>query len=46
MASLHCNCEQVRMSIGKKKLSVMRVKQFKKQNVKTQPIQYKKEDAF
>jgi hypothetical protein len=43
---LHCNCEQVRMSIGKKKLSVMRVKQFKKQNVKTQPIQYKKEDAF
>ena len=43
---LHCNCEQVRMTIGKKKLSVMRVKQFKKQQVKTKSIQYKKEDAF
>jgi hypothetical protein len=34
------------MTIGKKKLSVMRVKQFKKQQVKTKSIQYKKEDAF
>ena len=42
----HCNCENVRVTIGKKKLSVIRLKQFEKEQFKIKERKFKKEDAF
>ena len=42
----HCNCENVRVTIGKKKLSVIRLKEFEKEQFKIKERKFKKEDAF
>ena len=42
----HCNCEHIRMNIGKKKLSVIKIKQFEKEQMKIKERKFKKEDAF
>ena len=42
----HCECEHVRMNIGKKKLSVIKLKQFEKEQFKVKERKFKKEDAF
>ena len=42
----HNGCEHIRMNIGKKKLSVIRLKQFEKEQIKIKERKFKKEDAF
>ena len=42
----HCGCEVVRMTIGKKKLSIIKVKEFEKEDIKIKNRVFKKEDAF
>jgi len=42
----HCSCEVVRMTIGKKKLSIIKVKEFEKQDMKVKDTVFKREDAF
>ena len=42
----HCGCEHVRMNIGKKKLSVIKLQQFEKEQIKIKERKFKKEDAF
>ena len=41
-----CNCDQVRIMVGKKKISVLKLEQFKKQQVEIKQKPFKKEDAF
>jgi hypothetical protein len=36
----------IRMNIGKKKLSVIKIKQFEKEQMKIKERKFKKEDAF
>ena len=42
----HCNCEVARMTIGKKKISVIKLKEFEKEDIKIKERVFKKEDAF
>ena len=42
----HCGCEVVRMTIGKKKLSIIKVQEFEKEDMKVKDRVFKKEDAF
>ena len=42
----HCGCDHIRMNIGKKKLSVIKLKQFEKEQIKIKERKFKKEDAF
>ena len=42
----HCNCEHVRMTIGKKKLSVIKLPEFEKEQIKIKERKFKQEDAF
>ena len=42
----HCGGEHVRMNIGKKKLSVIKLQQFEKEQIKIKERKFKKEDAF
>ena len=42
----HCGCEHIRMTIGKKKLSVIKLKQFEKEQTKIKDRKFKKEDSF
>ena len=42
----HCNCEVARMTIGKKKISVIKLKEFEKEDMKIKERVFKQEDAF
>jgi len=42
----HCGCEVVRMNIGKKKMSVIKLKEFEKEDMKIKERTFKREDAF
>ena len=42
----HCGCEVVRMNIGKKKISVIKLKEFEKEDMKIKDRTFKREDAF
>ena len=42
----HCGCEVVRMNIGKKKISVIKLKEFEKEDMKIKERTFKREDAF
>ena len=42
----HCGCEVVRMNIGKKKLSIIKVQEFEKEDMKVKERVFRKEDAF
>ena len=42
----HCNCEVARMTIGKKKISVIKLKEFEKEDMKIKDRVFRKEDAF
>ena len=42
----HCGCEHVRITVDKKKMSVIRVKQFEKQEFKPRNIKLKPETPY
>ena len=37
----HCGCDHIRMNIGKKKLSVIKLKQFEKEQIKIKERKFK-----
>ena len=42
----HCNCEVSRMTVGKKKISIIKLKEFEREDMKIKERVFKKEDAF
>jgi hypothetical protein len=42
----HCGCEHIRISIGKKKISVIKLKEFEKDNMKVRRKELKAKDPY